>query len=77
MLFLKTPRVSELLTGGVDIAINVPPTDWERVDKNDGTHMVSETSNRNIMLTVRATEGYPTADKRFVKRSTMRSMTKH
>jgi peptide/nickel transport system substrate-binding protein len=60
----NSTRVSELLTGGVDIAINVPPTDWERVDKNDGTHMVSETSNRNLMLTVRSTEGYPTADKK-------------
>ncbi|MDN4608023.1 ABC transporter substrate-binding protein [Sporosarcina highlanderae] len=60
----NSTRVSELLTGGVDIAVNVPPSDWDRVDKNDGTSMKKETSNRTIMLILRSTEGYPTSDVR-------------
>jgi peptide/nickel transport system substrate-binding protein len=60
----NSTRVSELLTGGVDIAVNVPPADWDRVNKNEGTSIASETSNRTIMLILRATEGYPTADVR-------------
>ncbi|UTR12754.1 ABC transporter substrate-binding protein [Evansella sp. LMS18] len=60
----NSTRVSELLTGGVDIAVNIPPADWERVEDNDGTHMKSETSNRTVMLILRATEGYPTSDVR-------------
>lgn len=60
----NSTRVSELLTGGVDIAVNVPPSDWDRVDKNEGTSMKKQTSNRTIMLILRATEGYPTADVR-------------
>lgn len=60
----NSTRVSELLTGGIDIAVNVPPSDWARVDSNDGTSMKTETSNRTVMLLLRATEGYPTADVR-------------
>ncbi|WP_209124042.1 ABC transporter substrate-binding protein [Alkalihalobacillus sp. BA299] len=60
----NSTRVNELLTGGVDIAVNVPPSEWERVDANDGTSMKSETSNRTLMLFLRSTEGYPTSDVR-------------
>ncbi|MGM0838669.1 MAG: ABC transporter substrate-binding protein [Bacillota bacterium] len=60
----NSTRVSELLTGGVDIAVNVPPADWDRVNDNDGTSIVQETSNRTIMLILRATEGFPTSDVR-------------
>jgi peptide/nickel transport system substrate-binding protein len=60
----NSTRVSELLTGGVDIAVNVPPADWDRVNSNDGTFLVQETSNRTIMLILRATEGFPTSDVR-------------
>lgn len=60
----NSTRVSELLTGGVDIAVNVPPSDWERVENNDGTSMKQEISNRTIMLVLRSTEGYPTSDVR-------------
>ncbi len=60
----NSTRVSELLTGGVDMAVNVPPADWDRVNKNKGTSIVSETSNRTLMLILRATEGYPTSDVR-------------
>ncbi len=60
----NSTRVSELLTGGVDIAVNIPPTDWERVESSEGVEMFSETSNRTMMMVLRATEGYPTSDVR-------------
>ncbi|WP_353626378.1 ABC transporter substrate-binding protein [Bacillus sp. JCM 19041] len=60
----NSTRVSELLTGGVDIAVNVPPADWDRVNGNAGTAMETETSNRTMMLILRATEGFPTSDVR-------------
>ncbi|AST96212.1 ABC transporter substrate-binding protein [Shouchella clausii] len=63
----NSTRVSELLTGGVDIAVNIPPADWDRVNGNAGTAMKSETSNRTMMLILRATDGYPTADVRVRK----------
>lgn len=55
-------RVSELLAGGVDIATNIPPADWERVESGETTSLKQEVSNRTIFLVLRATEGYPTAD---------------
>ncbi|WP_078394284.1 ABC transporter substrate-binding protein [Shouchella patagoniensis] len=60
----NSTRVSEILTGGVDIAVNVPPADWDRVNGNAGTAMETETSNRTLMLILRATEGFPTSDVR-------------
>lgn len=60
----NSTRVSELLTGGVDIAVNIPPADWDRVNSNEGTAIVQEVSNRVIMLIMRSTEGLPTADVR-------------
>ncbi|WP_346234998.1 ABC transporter substrate-binding protein [Lysinibacillus telephonicus] len=57
-------RVSELLTGGVDIATNIPPADWERVESNEGTSLKQEVSNRTLFIVLRATESYPTADVR-------------
>lgn len=63
----SSTRVGELLTGGVDIAMNVPPNEWDRVNNNNGTHVISADSNRVIMLSVRQTEGYPTSDPRVVE----------
>ena len=63
----NSTRVSELLTGGVDIATNIPPSDWDRVNDNDGTSMKTEVSNRTLMLMLRSTEGYPTSDVRVRK----------
>lgn len=60
----NSTRVSELMTGGVDIAVNIPPSEWDRIDSNEGTHMSYETSNRTMMLFTRHTEGWPTADKK-------------
>ena len=63
----NSTRVSELLTGGVDIATNIPPSEWERVDKNDGTYLSQGASNRTVMIFLRSTEGYPTSDPRVRK----------
>lgn len=60
----NSTRVSELLAGGVDIATNIPPADWERVESNDGTSIKQEVSNRTLFLVLRATEGLPTSDVR-------------
>src|SRR5699024_5886283 len=39
-------RVAELLTGGVDLALNVPDHEWNRIEENDGTRIESVTSQR-------------------------------
>ena len=58
----NSTRVSELLTGGVELATNMPPSEWDRIEENDGTHLSQGTSNRTMMIFLRSTEGYPTAD---------------
>ncbi|GAJ98549.1 ABC transporter substrate-binding protein [Geomicrobium sp. JCM 19055] len=58
----NSTRVAELLTGGIDMAVNVPPSEWERIEETEGVSLKSESSNRVLMLTLRNTEGYPTSD---------------
>ncbi|MEI3612221.1 ABC transporter substrate-binding protein [Pseudogracilibacillus sp. SO30301A] len=60
----NSTRVSELLTGGVDLAVNMPPSDWDRINSTEGVSLAQETSNRTLMIFLRSTEGYPTADKK-------------
>ncbi len=55
-------RVSELLTGGVDIAVNIPPTDVERIDATEGVSVKSSPTQRVMMLVLRTAEGNITAD---------------
>lgn len=55
-------RVSELLTGGVDIAINIAASDIDRVNGNDSTGIVFSPSQRVMQLWVRTTEGVATSD---------------
>ncbi|MGP4079293.1 ABC transporter substrate-binding protein [Pseudalkalibacillus sp. R45] len=55
-------RVSELLTGGVDIAANAPPSDWNRIKDNEGTDIAKSPTQRVMMLVLRHTEGHPTSD---------------
>lgn len=57
-------RVGELLTGGVDVALNIPDHEWDRIDDNDGTSVASTTSQRVTMLLLRHDEEYPTSDPR-------------
>ena len=61
----NSTRVSELLTGGVDIIADVPPNDWDRVDQGDGTTMGIEDTTRVAILIVRMTDGYDTADQKI------------
>lgn len=55
-------RVAEVLTGNVDIAMNIPPEDMERIESNDTTHTIQFASQRVMNLIVRHTEGRVTAD---------------
>lgn len=55
-------RVAELMTGGVDVAVNIPPTDMQRIEDNEGTYSVQGPTQRVMQLTVRMTEGTVTAD---------------
>lgn len=57
-------RVSEFLTGGVDLITDVTPNEWDRVDGNEGTSLVQGETTRVILLMNRMTEGYATADAR-------------
>lgn len=55
-------RVSELLTGGVDIITGVPVTDIERINSGDVTKVESATIQRVLHLLMRGTEGSVTAN---------------
>lgn len=57
-------RVAELLSGGIDIAQNVPPSDEERIESNEGTSVITGPSQRVMTLEVRVTPGRVTADPR-------------
>ncbi|MUV37141.1 uncharacterized protein JNUCC1_00947 [Lentibacillus sp. JNUCC-1] len=55
-------RVSEVLTGGVDVAVNIPPTDIERIEDKEGVSVVNSPSQRVMLLALRTQGDYPTAD---------------
>src|SRR5690625_1611728 len=57
-------RVAELLTGGVDVALNIPDHEFDRINDNDGTSVQSTTSQRVTMLLLRHDEEYVTSDPR-------------
>ena len=61
----SSTRVGELLTGGVDLIMDVPPNEWDRVDNNTdnyGTKIARGDTTRVMLLACRMTEGYATAD---------------
>ncbi|ASN04393.1 ABC transporter substrate-binding protein [Virgibacillus necropolis] len=58
----STTRVAELLSGNIDIAANIPPSDWEQVKKSDVSKLVSGPSNRTYLLFLRTGEEWPTSD---------------
>lgn len=60
----ETTRVAELLTGGVDLAMNISDHEWDRVNQNDRTRIESTISQRVAGLLLRHHEGYPTSDPR-------------
>lgn len=55
-------RVSELLTGGVDIAAGVPSTDIARIEGVDGLSVEQAKIQRVLHIIMRMTEGSITAD---------------
>ncbi|WP_257347354.1 ABC transporter substrate-binding protein [Pseudalkalibacillus decolorationis] len=55
-------RVAELLAGNVDIAANIPPSDWDRIKDSKNSEVVNGPSNRTYLLFLRTQEGWPTAD---------------
>lgn len=57
-------RVAEALTGGVDIAVNIPPEDIRRIQGNADTSIISFNIARNFALHVRTEEGSVTHDPR-------------
>lgn len=60
----SSTRVSELLTGGIDIIDNVPPNEWERINQSGKVHMITGDTSRILLLNVRCTEGTVTSDPR-------------
>ncbi|MDQ0254755.1 peptide/nickel transport system substrate-binding protein [Evansella vedderi] len=58
----SSTRVNELLTGGIQIAENVPPAEWDRVNNNEGTSIVSGPTTRVMLLTLKQEEQYATSD---------------
>ncbi|MDQ4214975.1 ABC transporter substrate-binding protein [Microbacterium sp. ASV81] len=59
----NSTRVSELLTGGVDIATDVPVIDWKRVNGDKTRMSIGETS-RVMLLVLRLNSEYATKDPR-------------
>lgn len=57
-------RVAELLTQGVDIIENVPPTDIQRVESGENTSIAVAPTQRVMMLVLRTKGNYITADPR-------------
>lgn len=57
-------RVSELLTGGVDVAVNIPPTDVERINSTEGVSTIQSPTQRVMMLVLRTDEDSVTGDPR-------------
>ncbi|WP_199613878.1 ABC transporter substrate-binding protein [Paenibacillus alkalitolerans] len=58
----NSTRIGEALTGGVDIAANIPPTDLERVENNDGTTVIPNDTTTVMMLMVNQNPEFKTSD---------------
>ncbi|WP_099159615.1 ABC transporter substrate-binding protein [Virgibacillus ndiopensis] len=63
----SSTRVGELLTGGVDIATDIPPNEWERVDGDESVELVTGDTTRVMLLVMRTTEGAVTSDPKVRK----------
>lgn len=57
-------RVNELITGGMDLVDEVPPSEWARVNSNGNTAIVPGDSTQVILLMVNSNEQFPTSDMR-------------
>lgn len=63
----SSTRVAELLTGSVDMATDVPPNEWERINNNSngsGSHMVFGPTTRCYMIMMRCDDENATGDLR-------------
>ena len=60
----ESTRVSELLTGGIDIAENVSPNEWERINSNNGTSVVFGNNARDFMILCNTKSDSPISDVR-------------
>lgn len=49
-------RVNELLTGGIDMTVDVPPQDWDRVNRNTSTRVLIAENPTTQLLVVRITD---------------------
>ncbi len=58
----SSTRVGELLTGGVDIATDIPPNEWDRVNGEKGVSLLNGDTTRVMLLVVRTTKGFATSD---------------
>lgn len=58
----SSTRVGDLLTGNVDIAVDIAPNEWERIEQNENTKIITGDTTRTMILVLRLTEGTPTAD---------------
>lgn len=58
----NSTRVSELITGGLDIAANVAPSDWERIETESNVELVKGDSNRTYLLFLNMEDGMPAQD---------------
>lgn len=57
-------RVNELITGGMDLVDEVPPSEWARVNGNEGTKIVPGDSTQVLMLMVNSNKKFATSDVR-------------
>ncbi|WP_026560431.1 ABC transporter substrate-binding protein [Bacillus sp. J37] len=55
-------RIGEVLTGGVQIANSIPPTDWDRVNSNDRTEVINGDQTSVMMLMVNQNKEFKTSD---------------
>ncbi|HLR65707.1 MAG TPA: ABC transporter substrate-binding protein [Virgibacillus sp.] len=58
----SSTRVGELLTGGIDLATDIPPNEWDRVEDKDNVELIEGETTRVNLLMVRTTEGTVTED---------------
>ncbi|MFM1653278.1 ABC transporter substrate-binding protein [Brevibacillus sp. B_LB10_24] len=60
----NSTRVSELLTGGVDLAVNIPPNEWDRIENSQGLSLIKQGHTRVMTLILRTGEGHVTSNPR-------------
>lgn len=65
----SSTRINELLTGGVDLIVNVPAQDWQRLEDNSETNLVVAQGNATMLMILRLTDQdggtYVTSDERI------------